>query len=329
MKTGKLLFLVMGIFFLLQIVSCKKDRVTSDTTKQTIDGKRITNLLLNFRSRLSLKSDGNMQVDSAKWYVEGLLNFEDANNYHDFFVTKFTEDSVVISYTNGVIPYNLISQAYNYFSQKLQAFVVSQTDTSFQINSVYVSIKGDTSQISGDIVLGMVASGGNRILNYTPFISPESWYWEPQPSYSVDGGRCDPNAPVIYNTAAGQLQWRFNHPIYSRPNGYFINEEEVDMFGQLNPSLPGYPNPGPWCQCMIFWSIGAPSQQPCLGTDELNYYLECYDYLVGIHRPATKEVSNIYVCGIGCPGGGPYNYAKYYEYRVFYGNYIPYNDPGK
>lgn len=65
-------------------MSCKKELVRQSTDDASNQTNQITAKLLAFKANLQLKSNSSIAVDSAEWYLEGLLNFEKANNYHAF-----------------------------------------------------------------------------------------------------------------------------------------------------------------------------------------------------------------------------------------------------
>jgi len=318
MKRASYFLVLIGIIFLIQLNSCHKDTKSLKSPVQIIDANKVTKLILDFRTRLMSKSSVTMTLDSVEWYLEGLLNFEKANNYHEN-TSVFVKDSISVNCYDGSIPMDEIDTAYAYFQGKLQAFKTSQNDSSFKINIVDLSIKKSSVKTSNYVEIIMTAGGGiGDQIRYQKFIPPESWYFYTWP------GRCDPNAPIIYHGASYELTWRFNSPLYTLISGYFINVEEKTVAPLANPSLPGHPNPGPYGQYMIFYAEVPQSFDPCIGTDELNYYLSTYDYIVEKYKPGRKLISGMNVSGnisIGYP-----NYIKWYQYDLQYGDFIPYEN---
>jgi hypothetical protein len=318
MKRERFFLVLIGVFCLIQLNSCHKDTKSLKSPAQIIDADKITGLILDFRTRLMSKSSETMTIDSVEWYLEGLLNFEKANNFHEN-TSVFVKDSISINCNNGSVLMDEILSAYAYFQEKLQAFKTSQSDTSFKINAVDLSISQSSVKNSNYIEIIMTAGGGlGGQIRYQQFIPPESWYFYTWP------GRCDPNAPIIYHGASYELTWRFNSPVYTLISGYFINLEQKRAIPTANPSLPGHPNPGPYGQYMIFYAEVPQSFDPCIGTDELNYYLSTYDYLVAKYQPGTKLICSMHV--LGFMGIGSPNYTKWYEYSLQYGDFIPYEN---
>ncbi len=316
MKRERFFLVLIGIFCLIQLNSCHKDTKNLKSPAQIMDADKITGLILDFRTRLMSKSSETMTIDSVEWYLEGLLNFEKANNYHEN-TSVFAKDSISIQCDNGSVPMDEILSAYAYFQEKLQAFKTSQNDTAFRINTVDLFIADNSFKTTNYIKLIMTAGGGiGGLIQYEQFIPPESWYFYTWP------GRCDPNPPIVYHGASYELTCHFNNPLSTLIPGYYINIEKVVATPTANPSLSGHPNPGPYGQYMIFYAEVPLDFDPCIGTDEMNYYLSTYDYLVDKYRPGTKLICNMYVCGF--MGIGSPNYTKWYEYNLEYGDFIPY-----
>ncbi|MBL7114016.1 MAG: hypothetical protein ISS19_18910 [Bacteroidales bacterium] len=124
MKKINLCLLLFALFFTLLLASCQKEK---ETQKRQISERDIlvTQQLRDFQHTLQLKTTGSMSTEDADWYIEGLLNLEQAYNYHDFINLQFTKDSIILVSSNGMISGEQIEQAYAYFADLLDAYIKS------------------------------------------------------------------------------------------------------------------------------------------------------------------------------------------------------------
>ncbi|MBV2245556.1 MAG: hypothetical protein KUL83_00200, partial [Lentimicrobium sp.] len=91
--------------------SCSKENNIVDEQRLTKQDET-TLKLISFKQELFSKSGGTMLSDSAEWYLEGLLNYEQANNTHEFTQVEFLYDTLAWPSGNGVISYEDIQLVY-------------------------------------------------------------------------------------------------------------------------------------------------------------------------------------------------------------------------
>ncbi len=312
MNRNKLLLFFVIFIFATIISSCQKKQ-DSPVNSPGIDkarSQKVNHLIKEFKADLLQKTSGTMQLDSSVWYIEGLLNYEQANNLHNFSNLNFFKDSITLTPENGLLSLEQINSAYDQFTATLQAMLAQQNDTSYHIDLADISFS-PTGFKDGSVELVMGAAGGtDGIPNFTPFGLTDYWYW------GGDFGKCDNyQGQGVGLDAADQLQYRFNHPLYAGPPGYVT---DVDLFVVIGPDFPGDPsNPGPYCDYIIFYTpYNPPGFQPCLSPDELNFYLSKFDYIKEAMKPAGKTFRNIEVYPDVVMG---LQYSKIHSYYLHYG----------
>ena len=310
-----------GILICLAFIlpSCKKD-APNQSAPTSPSQKHIKNQLLSFKEKLGQKSSEIISLDSAVWYVEALINFEDANNQHDRTNFIKIEDSIKIDCSRGNVSVTNLASVYSNFNTIIDNFKSSVTDTSFKIEIVDISLNR-TTEASGNVTMKMVVLGGFKLIgNYIAFGSEDYWKWGDQM------GKCN----GLYQGQLGAsdvLESKFNHPIVATEPGSFTDVDLINQYGTHYPDSPN--NPGPYCQSMIFMETHnspAPSgwQQPCLGPDELNYYLSKFDYIKLDNKPTNKTFDKVDVWNdYMYPNGYT---ALYHVYGLYYGIFQPKNE---
>jgi hypothetical protein len=301
----------------IAFAGCKKDE-TQNSVKQPDAqlSKKTTMQLLAFREQLKLKSGNSLPVDSANWYLEGLLNYEQANNNHQFDGLQFFYDTLVM-YTSGAeLTMNDLNAAHTYFSNKLAEITQAQNITDFAFDAVDISVV--TSGLkNGETQLTMIVGGGsNTVGYYTAFGSTDYWTW------GMQGGKCGAYAGQGgISDAAQELNYKFNHPLAVPGPGYYT--EVIPAYAD-GTEFPDLANPGPYCDYKIFWfNAGNTGIWPCLAPDELNYYLSTMPYIINAKRPVGKSYVNVNVIAFFPP-----NYTNVYShlYILNYGYFHP-NEP--
>jgi len=314
MNRFKLLIFII-VATLLFTTGCKKDP-NNDSASLNADSPKTKTArqLENFKSTLMLKSTGALSIDSSEWYVEGLLNYEKANNDHYLFDLDFMKDSITVSTIGDEIPLEQLVQAYAYFSEKLNAFIAIKNDTSYKADMINLTIKDSQLKSSGSKVIEMEASAGFGGLtgNYILFNSDDYWYW------GWNLGKCG----QYQGQGAGQdasdlLEYKFNHPLYSLPAGYFTDVDVVlrDYYNYPDPNYPGQ-----YGSYMIFIASGIgenPPEEPCLSPIDLNYYLNKFDYIKNDSKPPLKTFKNVEVEDTLFPADDIW--IRLYIYHLFYG----------
>jgi len=308
----KLIFIFVVAVFV--ITACKKENTGEMKTPPMNDSQKIEALILDFKDKLDnhLKDGTTYMADSAVWYVEGLLNYEQANNAHNFNGFEFYKDSVLLNAANGKIPLQELNDAYTYFNGVIASILEQANDPLLNIDLVDVSLV-ETGLKDGSAEMELVVSTGKgSSINYTLFAEDEDWYW------GDDEGACGDNTSGDETDAADKLEYKFNHPISVGQSGFFTNVESVWLDGYDYPdnSYPG--NPGPYCNKMIFqYFPGTYVDDPCLEHEELNYYLSKFDYIKADAQPTGKTFKTVNVLDYDSSGGGSDSF--WYWYVMYYG----------
>jgi hypothetical protein len=292
--------------------ACKKENTGDVNYTPQTDSKKIEALILDFKDKLDnhLKDGTTYAADSAVWYVEGLLNYEQANNSHNFNGLEFYKDSVLLNATNGEIPILELNDAYAYFDGVIASILEQANDPLLNIDLIDVSIS-ETGLKDGSVEMGvMISTGRGTSINYTLFGGTDYWYW------GNDLGACDPlNPSNVVTDAAELLEYKFNHPISVGQSGWFSSIDSVIVMGD---EYPDPNNPGPYCEAMIFFYMPPfnPPDDPCLDYEELNYYLSKFDYIKADNQPYDKTFKSVYV-GESMYPWGVENFWHYYT--LYYG----------
>jgi hypothetical protein len=306
MKSIKLLLSFIVPILLLSIFNaCSKEQnIRQSNTSKFMDSKT-TRDLIAFKTSLHQKSTGNMDLDSAIWHIEGLLNLDNANNTHRFINLIQIKDSIVVVPENGVLTTCQIFQVYSRFQEKIDSILFNNPLFHADIADVHKTIAAlkDNSE-----TLIMDASlGEDEILtNYQPFGTTDNWLWHDQLG-KCSGGWTGLDARIM-------LQNRFNNPVGGTPVGYFTDvvmntayPYESQFSDPNNPNGHGH---------MIFTG-GSWSPCTCIPYNEMNYYLGTFDFIKADKQPTGKSFSSMTVVTDLIPGGsgGP----GFYYYKLYYG----------
>jgi len=306
-------FTIALLMVMLAVTSCKKDEQQStDANSDAQMSRKTTKQLLAFRDQLKLKNGSSLPVDSATWYLEGLLNLENANNNHQFDGLTFYYDTLVMYTAGGSLSLAELNEAYAYFTNKLNALAQTQTIPEFAFNSVDITI--NTSGLKNgetELVIG-AGWGSNTVGNYAAFGPTDYWKW------GMGGGKCDSyTGQGGTSDAAQQLNYKFNHPVALPEPGYYTGVVSATAWGDEFPDIN---NPGPYCDYKIFWFEG--TSNPCLSPTELNYYLSTFPDIIGAKRPDNKTFISVSVVAILVTGGQT---KKCHWYGLEYGTFQQYN----
>jgi len=298
-----------ALMLMIVAISCKKDQnATNGSVNQKTDVKT---LILNFKDKLEnhLKDGGTYTADSAVWYVEALLNYEKANNSHNFSDLKFYNDSILLNGTNGEFTIEELNTAYGYFNSMISAITGQSGDSSLFVDVIDINFK-ETGLKTGTGEFEITLSTGRSTpINYVLFGVDEDWIW------GYDQGGCNENPSTEESDAADKLEYKFNHPLAVGQGGYFINIEYVDVRGDNYYDVN---NPGPYCDAMIFFYMPnfEPPDEPCIGSEELNYYLSKFDYIKNDNKPAGKTFKSVDVWEDMIP----WSVSNFWHvYRLYYG----------
>ena len=306
--------LIFSAIVIFALTACKKEDVGDVNNAQQTQSKRIEALILKFKDKLenNLKDGTTYAADSATWYVEALLNYEQANNAHNFTGLEFYKDSVLLNSTNGEIPIQELDDAYSYFNGVIATILQQANDPLLNVDLIDVSFD-ETGLKDGTVEMELVVSTGKgSSINYTLFPDSADWYW------GDDLGACGDNNSGDETDAADKLEYKFNHPISVGQSGWFTGVVDIWLDGYDYPdnSYPG--NPGPHCNKMIFlYDPDAIEDPPCIEHEELNYYLSKFDYIKADTQPTGKTFKTVDVLDYSSGTGSSVFY--WYWYVMYYG----------
>jgi hypothetical protein len=301
---------LMTILAIFAFTSCKKD---SNIVGVKSSQNETTQKLIDFKNSLNSKNGVTLSFESANWYMEGLLNFERANNDHNFNELTHYYDTISNNFTGTSINYNELNNLYITFNNILDKHIESTPNSKFDL------IDLNFINSNNEIIIVMISSIGveNTKYIYPQFTSTDYWKW------GWNLGKCD--GTLVGQDAADKLEYTFNHP--TNPNllpGYFINVEMKTVYPQNYPD-PNYP--GAFYKFMLFWTGGAGSgpnnnlYEPCIAPSELNYYVSKFDYIRIQNCPSGKVFKNVHV--VDTSTGGLTSWNRAHNYQLNYGTFIP------
>jgi hypothetical protein len=202
---------LMTILAIFAFTSCKKD---SNIVGVKSSQNETTQKLIDFKNSLNSKNGVTLSFESANWYMEGLLNFERANNDHNFNELTHYYDTISNNFTGTSINYNELNNLYITFNNILDKHIESTPNSKFDL------IDLNFINSNNEIIIVMISSIGveNTKYIYPQFTSTDYWKW------GWNLGKCD--GTLVGQDAADKLEYTFIHP--TNPNllpGYFINVE--------------------------------------------------------------------------------------------------------
>lgn len=305
LKTIYLFLITMLLFGSFQACTKEKSKPGANNEKNT-QTARITRNLLDFKTNLLQKSTSSMEMDSAIWHIEGLLNLENANNPHKFINTISLKDSMSVVPINGSITMDQLNEVYSAFQNKIDAATGNNSTIKADAVDIYVS---PTILKDGSETFFLDASIGEEVIetNYQQFGPNDNWYW------FLQAGRCT-GGGTPYD-ARILLQNRFNNPVGSSEIGYFTDVNWV----YIAPNY--YPDPNNPVGSYMIFDDGRYNPLTCIGYQELNYYLSVFDFLKMDNQPVGKSFSHVYVEREVAVGSPPP--PQFYAYWMYYGVFHP------
>lgn len=311
----KKLTLILVTLVLVLGISCKKD---SDSTQKTNQSNKITNQLLSFKQNMLLKSNGSLPSDSAVWYLEGLLNLENANNNHDFNGLDFYNDTLSCTVNSNSISVAELDQLYQQITTWLNALKAENPNTNYTFDIVDLELLTNSLKSSSE-ELKVIASAGiiGTTHNYEPFGPDDYWIW------GSGLGKCGSySGQFIGRDATTELEQHINYPFHLIPGPSYWISCTTRIAQYFN-----YNNIGNSNVIMMFQDSGegnGPIIQPCLGYYELNYYLDHFDYIKNDMQPAGLTFKNVDVVEAIVVYNRTWDYS--HEYRITYGKNIIFAD---
>lgn len=295
---------VLSMCAFMTFSSCKKD---NENGPEVNNQDQTTQKLIDFKNKLNSKDGNSITVENATWHLEGLLNYENANNNHDMNSIIHQYDTLTYDFSGENINYNELGVVYLDLNKKLNQYIQLNPNSKFDLIDLNL-VKSDN-----EITVVMISSFGTSSakLNYQPFGSSDYWRW------GWNLGKCD-GAFIGYD-AADQLKYKFNNPIGNFVPGYYTSVEMKSIFFSSYPD-PSYP--GAFGEYMMFFTSGYGSgpgtnNEPCISPSDLNYYLGKFDYIKDLNCPSGKRFKNANV--IETIPGSIGTWGRAHDYQLYYG----------
>jgi hypothetical protein len=225
-------------------------------------------------------------MEDAEWHLEGLLNYEEANNEHNWHGLEFENRTYEVPVSNGQISSNDLNLAYESFLAEINSLL--NEDENFRSDMVNINIE-ENQMKDGTATVGMTYSFGSitEPYSYAQFGLNEYWIWG-DPIGSINQGSCYPNPITSLDFASDRLEYRFNHPLASGMAGYYTAIDSVEKTGTHfldDPGHPLYPD-----RFEIIYYDREENFEECLSPVELNYYLNKFDHIKELVIPSNKNL---------------------------------------
>ena len=259
--------------------SCSKENNIVDEQRLTKQDET-TLKLISFKQELFSKSGGTMLSDSAEWYLEGLLNYEQANNTHEFTQVEFLYDTLAWPSGNGVISYEDIQLVYASVNDLAENMAQQSGSPDYTFDVIDLQVIDlqviETGLKNGEQVLVVSLSGGlpGKAPTYVGFLEDDYWL------FGYGEGKCgDYSGQYIGRDATTELQHHIRF-VPTTPSYHVSVETQI----ALPDEFPASDNPYGY---YMIWMLDGPATE-CLSPDELNYYLSKFDYIKNFKQPAGK-----------------------------------------
>ncbi len=297
--------------------SCKKDEndaPAANTTKDPIAEK-----LLDFKQTIQSQNKEAVlyTMEDAEWHLEGLLNYEEANNEHNWHGLEFENRTYEVPVSKGQISSSNLNLAYESFLAEINSLLAE--DENLRSDMVNINIE-ENQMKDGTATVGMTYSFGSIIAipNYNPFGPDEYWNWG-DPGETGSGGVCGTNTLISTDYANDRLQDKLNNPTTTGQPGYYTNLLVKEKTGTEYDSDLNHPN-YPYREFIIYYDANGIWDE-CLSPTELNYYLSKFDFIKEDAKPANKTFASVEV--IDEYIAHQHGTDLLYIYKLFYGNFHP------
>ena len=277
----KVFITVSALFVILwSMNSCKKDGMVQPQNETNVNyTKMILGKIDHFRNLMndSYKSGGSMELDSAVWYLEATLSYDNA--YPDSISKDFTlyHSIYTIDVDNGMVSEDDVEVIYDQMEDTLY-YYLSTIDAEHKfIAFADVQLNGVENNVAE---LEMISGYGYNLVlgTYVPFEEDDDWIWG-----TLDGnalaGKCD-GTMVGVSDGSNELEWRFNNPQCAPVNsGGYTNLETVHVIGGDPVNANG--------DYMVYVDFDY-NWQACLLNEKLTFYLtQGHDIIYEYDDPGT------------------------------------------
>ena len=278
----------MGLFALM-LNSCNKEKQNHIVQKQdegthwTADDLKIQNNILSFQDKIknnSFKNDETLELDSAVWYLEALLNYNYSNPDSSFVnLTVDTTFEFNMLVNNGMVNYETVAEAAFIMEEHIVDFLNAMPNSIKFMVASDVSIKDDNFK-DGTKTLTITTGYGSEYIDnpaaYTPFGAGDYWLY----GMSFTGG-CDINSATT-SDAAAEIEYKINNPNYQFNDPYPAGSYVVNV-GIEDVDANNYPNPEDdvindnWLDYLMYSEYDDNDliiADLCLEPIEMNFYLQ-------------------------------------------------------
>ena len=286
MKKFKYLILSIGLLAMV-LSSCNKEKqIVQDSENEvywTQEDIRIQNNILNFQDKIKnnrFKSGETIELDSAVWYMEALLNYNYSTPDSSFVnLTVDTTFEFELPVNNDLVDYSNVAAAAFAMEAHMINFLNSMPNSVKFVIAADVNIKPNELK-DGTKTLTITTGYGSEYINnpgcYTPF--DENDYW----AHGFNWGGCQTNS-ATFSDAAKQIQYKINNPncqqIDPTNNTYVINLNPVFISADMYPAQ-NYDNDN-WLDYLMYYEddgLGYDGFNKeidgCLEPTEMNFYLQ-------------------------------------------------------
>lgn len=299
---------VLSMCAFITFSSCKKE---TENAPEINSQDQTTQKLIEFKNKLNSKDGSTLSIESANWHLEGLLNYEKANNDHNLTNISHFYDTLFFNFSSETINIGQLEVVYLNLNKKLNNHLQLIPNSKFDLIDLnFVSSNNETSIV----MISSIGSESTKYI-YQTFGSADYWRW------GWNLGKCD--GTMTGQDGADQLKNRFNTPL-NKPYypGYYTN---VEMKTILPSSYPDPNYTGAFYNYMIFWAGGQGSgpgynNEPCISPNDLNYYLSKFDYIKDLNCPTGKSFKNANV--IEDISAGLNYWDRRHNYELYYGTFI-------
>jgi hypothetical protein len=281
----------------LMLSACKKDnqnQIVQNTGEEiywTAEDLKIQNNILSFQDKIknnSFKSGETLELDSAVWYLEALMNYNYSTPDSSFVnLTVDTTFEFNLPVNDDLVDFSNLSEAAFAMEEHIVNYLNNMPNSIKFMVVADVHIKDDDFK-SGSKTISITTGYGSEYIDnpsaYTPFGEDDYWYYGD--GYMDNGGYCDgPNeGQETGSDAAEEIEFKINNPNVSwddpYPAGsYIVGLGDVFTYSSLYQA-PDYDNDN-WLDYLMYYeddglgNDGWPKEiDACLEPEEMNFYLQ-------------------------------------------------------
>ena len=291
--------------------SCHKTHELPTLTGTDINAQKLVKMLKSFETKITsgLKSDESMEIDSALWYAEALLNYRNARADQCYASFEHRQYTYTLHLSDGLAGLGHLAALYNNMTTDINQALLQMEGAENYLKLADLrldSIQGNTAHLSMSAVFGLNLIAGL----YLPFKAGDDWFWGTPGQHhgQPPAGKCN-GTMVGVSDASDQLQRKLNYPAVQYAEPYvFINltTRYTDGFYYNGRLYLGWNYP----------------EQNCLTADTLNHYLLQSHRIINNYneglRPQGKELSHVEIFDELLLGA-----KHFHRYEVTYGVRIP------